>query len=272
MVSSYAHFKGFRLSQALFVVLFVVGTGGSPLRAQVLTGRLIELGSGLPIREGMVALVNLDGETIAATTTDEDGGFSVSPGQAGQYSVYAEAFGYFASVDGPTELTVGDTTAVQFSLERNPVILEPLDISAEPRNRLLELTGFYERKELNRGQFVERAEIEERSPRWLTDIFRTGTSFRVVPAQFAGNTGGYTLVSRRFVSFQNRGYCGPMVYVNGIRSGRTYGTGTTPLDQLLDPEEVEAIEAYSGISQVPERWRDSAAGCGVVLIWTRRGP
>jgi len=32
-----------------------------------------------------------------------------------------------------------------------------------------------------------------------------------------------------------------------------------------------ALEAYSGISQVPERWRDSLAACGIVLIWSRGG-
>jgi hypothetical protein len=243
------------------------------LRGQTLRGVVYELGTDRPVASAVVAIVDSDGQTLISTTTDREGRFSLSFAQPGEYSVYAEGLGYFASVDGPLDLSADDSTEVAFHLERNPISLDAIDVSASPRARGLALTGFYDRKKLNRGHFIERLEIDERNPQQMTDLFRSGVSFRVISHQSAGNTGGYTLVSRRYVTFQNVGYCGPMVYVDGIRAGRTYGGPySTPLDQLIHPDEVEAIEAYSGLAEVPEQWRDSAASCGVILIWTRRSP
>jgi hypothetical protein len=217
-------------------------------------------------------LLGEEGETVRTVMADSLGLFTlVAPGP-GRYSVYAEALGYFSFVDGPLEFAAGQVYQAQIHLELNPIQIDPLEVSAQPLNTWLEMAGFYERKELNRGHFIDRAEIEEKKPHSMTDLFRGGTSFRVIPTQVAGSTGGYTVVSRRSIRLQGVGNCGPMVYLDGIRVGRTYGDGgATPLDQLLHPDEVEAVEAYSGISQVPERWRDSTASCGVILIWTRKG-
>lgn len=76
---------------------------------------------------------------------------------------------------------------------------------------------------------------------------------------------GNTVVSRRaIISFQNPGNCVPAIFLDGFQVEGI-------LDHIVHPEDVEAIEAYAGISQIPPRWLGSHSVCGVVVIWTRRG-
>ena len=41
--------------------------------------------------------------------------------------------------------------------------------------------------------------------------------------------------------------------------------------QAHEPGEVEAIEAYDSPASMPAEFGGSRAGCGVIVIWTRRG-
>jgi hypothetical protein len=59
-----------------------------------------------------------------------------------------------------------------------------------------------------------------------------------------------------------------MVYVDGLRVGRAHEVGGGSMDHLLDPTDILGIEAYVGVSQIPEQWRNSEAACGVIAIWT----
>ena len=165
-----------------------------PGSAQTLRGELLGAGSDTPVSGGVVMLLGGEGETIRTVMADSIGLFTlVAPGP-GRYSVYAEALGYLSFVDGPLEFAAGQGYQAQIRLELNPIQIDPLEVSAQPLNTWLEMAGFYERKELNRGHFIERAEIEEKKPHSMTDLFRGGTSFRVIPTQVAGSTGGYTVV------------------------------------------------------------------------------
>jgi hypothetical protein len=62
------------------------------------------------------------------------------------------------------------------------------------------------------------------------------------------------------------GMCGPSIYLDGARI--TMGSGLT-LNDVINPENIEAIEVYRGPSEVPPMYNDDRAACGVVLIWTR---
>jgi hypothetical protein len=43
------------------------------------------------------------------------------------------------------------------------------------------------------------------------------------------------------------------------------------IDDYVMPNEVEAIEAYDSPGSLPADFGGSRAGCGVIVIWTRRG-
>ena len=65
-----------------------------------------------------------------------------------------------------------------------------------------------------------------------------------------------------------RNACFPHVFVDGVDISPT----EVPNINRLSPFQIEAIEYYAGAAQVPAEYnRLNAAGCGVVVIHTRRG-
>jgi hypothetical protein len=43
------------------------------------------------------------------------------------------------------------------------------------------------------------------------------------------------------------------------------------INSFIGPEEVEAVEVYTGTSQIPPQFNSTNARCGVVVIWTLNG-
>ena len=97
--------------------------------------------------------------------------------------------------------------------------------------------------------------------------------------------------------YSGRSLCAPVVYIDDVRI--THGSGATqlktaglgdPVSQggdlgkvdegtlaaeavnLVHPQHIQAIEIYSGPGNTPGQYLNSRSRCGVILIWTRRGP
>lgn len=77
----------------------------------------------------------------------------------------------------------------------------------------------------------------------------------------------------RFVRYERdpRGPCPPAVYVDRMYVGGGMNEEPAGIDGLVIPTEVEAVEVYEGPASLPAEFGGSRAGCGVVVIWTRRG-
>ena len=61
-----------------------------------------------------------------------------------------------------------------------------------------------------------------------------------------------------------------LVYLDGFFIGggsRAY----MDIDQVVDPEGVEAMEIYNGASPIPTEFNRTGSGCGVIAFWTRFG-
>jgi hypothetical protein len=86
--------------------------------------------------------------------------------------------------------------------------------------------------------------------------------------------------TRRWLQFRSAGRtgrnaCFPAIYVDGAlaRKGWVSLGGAPPLDlptldDLVSPEDIEAMEVYE--TQVPVRF-GGGGGCGVVVIWRKDG-
>jgi hypothetical protein len=134
-------------------------------------------------------------------------------------------------------------------LSIEPIRLEPIIVTAErapPYRR-----GFEARRRNQSGFLVTREEIEERNPRLLTELLNR------VPGGIVLSTPpfGYTLYLR--------GQCRPSIWVDGLQV-----PFVDSIDQLISPQNVEAVEVYHGFDLPVEFGANS---CGGVLIWTRVG-
>ena len=56
-------------------------------------------------------------------------------------------------------------------------------------------------------------------------------------------------------------------------NGMPFPTGIDGVNSYISPEEVEAVEVYTGASELPAQFNATAynARCGVILIWTLNG-
>src|SRR5690606_3223236 len=104
-------------------------------------------------------------------------------------------------------------------------------------------------------------EIAVRSPRRLTDLLVATQGMMVVEG----------------ILINKRRQCAPTVYLDGIRITHEAKGSSNALKEafeavnLLSPSLIEGVEVYPGQATVPGEFGDSIAGCGVILIWSRRG-
>ncbi|HEX5726903.1 MAG TPA: hypothetical protein VFX98_15620, partial [Longimicrobiaceae bacterium] len=60
--------------------------------------------------------------------------------------------------------------------------------------------------------------------------------------------------------------CPPRLFLDGVPAS----TGG-PIDEVIEPMNVEAIEVYRGAAEIPAQYGGSSSACGVIVIWTRSG-
>lgn len=194
--------------------------------------------------------------------TDERGGFMLGGLAAGLHIIEFAQIGYATRRD-TVRVVPGRMTSVQASLSVDPVHLEPLKVVVERREAALQDAGFYERREDGWGKFLDREDIETRTPSEMTDLF---TGLPGVTVEASGTQRRVVLRSGRFSL--SDGYCYPRVFLDDllVHDGGTEAAG---IDDLVNPDAVAGIEVYPSSAGLPARYSMSA-GCGVILIWTRR--
>jgi hypothetical protein len=74
----------------------------------------------------------------------------------------------------------------------------------------------------------------------------------------------------RFTRYGTRTDCAPAVYVDRMYMGQE-GYDVS-IDEVVIPLEVEAVEAYAGPASLPAAFAGPRSRCGVIVVWTRRGP
>lgn len=217
-------------------------------------GQVVEMESGKALEGAEVSL----GQSGGTRITDNRGRFEFESVPAGPQAVSVTTLGRAALTD-TVEVGAGQTLEMEIRLAIQPVDVDPMVITATPRDPYLEDMGFYHRRDQGySGQFVNRQTIEERDPRTLGDLLAVTPGVRV---QYGG-AGGFEVRLRRAISFQagSQAGCIPAVYLDDV-----------PVDagwiSDIPPGRVEGMEVFTG-ANAPLRYNDP---CGVILIWTRRG-
>jgi hypothetical protein len=208
-------------------------------------GIVVDTG-GLPIPGAEVRAVG----TALVVLTGDSGvfRFELPPGPV----VFAvRRLGYlpatFLATLTPTARVKGVTLALQGVAQSLPGVLV-----AEQREQAW-LRVFNDRKDSQQGTFITRFEIEKSRARLTTDILRR----RVASAQIVTTRGG----TRVYMRGNSSRRCAPQLFVH-----------TTPYSGEVDdfpPDVVEAIEVYSGPSEMPPELNIGRSMCGAIVIWTR---
>jgi hypothetical protein len=245
----------------------------APLHAQIyLDGAVLEAETGARVNGATVEVVDRGQRVVARAVTDENGLFTTSLERDGAYRLRASRLG-FQSATTPLLRTDGyDHLVVEIRLDQEAVLLAPLEIlgrSARAISPLLE--GFTTRARVGLGHFITRDEIEKRRPGRVTDLLVS------VPGVSLETSGSGT---RRTVSMSRSRVggtrnCPVQIFIDGRLLNRSVSSGrdvSLSIDDVVSPGSVEGIEVYRGISGIPAEFLNPEARCGVVAIWTRRGP
>ncbi|TMQ03118.1 MAG: hypothetical protein E6J91_48245 [Deltaproteobacteria bacterium] len=227
------------------IVLLTVSL--SPLSAQgnrglgTLVGTVKAADDGTPLPFGRISIIG----TRQTTVTAADGAFIILQVAPGVRVIQVRLVGYRTLL---TSVTVADDTArMQITLATLAVSLDPVEVTGRAAPRMPAMQGFEERRR-------------------FTDLLRRIPGVQLQPTS-GPYDGGQVVRMSRTIGVNGSRACPILYYVNGSPFPVT---GDIPVDQFIDPNDVAAIEVYSGMSQIPPEFLSSShdARCGVVVIWT----
>lgn len=272
-----------RLLPALLLALVA-----APLAAQQVRGRVVDDAGG-SVRAANVVLQDIDGQRLAATRTDSLGLFELPVPREGTYRLRAERIGYGQATTEAMQVGGRISLELKLRLSVRAVALDPLTITArpdEPRDARLVQVGFYDRQDQGRGYFFEREDIRRQRPVQMSVLVSQ------VPGVVVSTGGSF---SAGDVVMVRGTHCLPSVWLDGRlaragmrleRSGEWGGSAAARLspfsrrspparshapamDDLVAPEEVDAVEVYRGAAEVPAVFGFTGGGCGAVVVWTQ---
>jgi hypothetical protein len=260
-----------------FGLLLPLLSPSSYLHAQTVRGSLLDEETGSPVDAAVVTLEDERGRTISGVLTDSAGTFLIRAPEGGTYRLRAERIGYRTTTAPPIRMIAGDSIQVEFRISTSAVFLAPVTVTAVrrpwwERTAPPMMWGFYERKEhferLGTGRFLEREQLEqfEGLPIWSLLSRMPGVRIQNSDAgQYAVLRGGLASVRP----------CQPEYYVDGNRMKLLQPddpdfSRSDIIDSVIAVSLIEAIEIYTGASQLPADFGGTSGNCGVVVIWTRR--
>lgn len=234
--------------------------GAPPVWGQVLQGHVLDDETGQPIPGVRVEMLQEGRRPVGNALTDSAGSFAIVAARQGSFRLRAERIGYASATTAEVGVAMNDTVAVVVRLRTGSVLLAPLEVVTRPRrvsNSPL-LAEAFERMERGvGGRFITSEQIQVRNPARLTDVMSQ-----------SGVTVSGTSV------WMNRTRCPPVVVVDGTVVSRIGGSRDGleySAINMVDPAHVELIEVYAGVAGMPPEWIN-VGRCGVIAIWTRRGP
>jgi hypothetical protein len=252
-------------------------------RGATFIGVVVSDSSHLPIVGAEVSLPEL-GKTAF---TDSSGAFRIVGIASGEQHIVVRRIG-FGAADTKLTFTGYETIERRVVLGR-AVTLEAVTVTARANDR--EMPGFEDNKRVGLGHFMTRAELEKFTGMQLGTALDQLSDIHTVrgnghlwvasrrqpaPACRQGDTvclrnAGFYLPSVQEMMSGMESLCYAQVYIDRVLMNGLQEP-TEPFDlRTVPPESVEAVEWYAGASQTPLKYARMASGCGVLVIWTRRG-
>ena len=254
---------------ALLAAIFTVMSVAHPLAAQTVRGLVFDAETNQPVSLATVSLLSSSGERVASMLTDDAGFFSLDAEDDGSFLLRTVSIGYRVARSGPFELYDDGLRVIEVRLEPAPLDIEGVVVEGTADDRVgnrLTRSGFWERYEEGRGQFILPGEVAASeavfTPELLLHLDHVEVNYHEAPWD-------------RWVrlrSAMGAGTCEPRVYVDGRWVNRPeFGIReAVGLDEVVPIDLIQAVEVYWGPFQAPLRYQGSVTenACGVVLFWT----
>ena len=259
----------------------LVAVLAAPLQAQTIRGIVLDDSTSLPIAGAEVILRDTLQQTLRVEVTDRSVHFEMAP-PAGKYSFEVLRMGYQPIYTDEFQVAAGSRDIdLTITLPNAPIMLDPAVVEGERQPFAPgPLEGFYERKRRGWGIQLDQEAIEAKAPVQVTDILRNLAGVRVVgmggnkvTVEMVGqapripppNISGAGSGRSRFTADAG---CPVQYWVDGVlyKPDPYYG-----INELL-VSDIEAVEVYRRASETPAEFLSSDSRCGVVVIWTKRGP
>jgi hypothetical protein len=241
-----------------------------PAPAQiVIEGRVLDDMTEEVLAGARVLLLNRFNRTADYAVTDAQGRFRFERSRNERYRLEVRAVGYRETITPDLWTQERDFTAIEVRLLPNAVLLAPLEIVAlsPPRTSpILEAVEF--RRTRGFGIQITREAIEQRQPLRVTDMLME------IPGVYADRQGsgasGRRLRMGRALLGPGGGDCPVQIFVDGMLATKPVPGGDISVDDIVLPQDVEAIEVFKGLGSVPPEFLNIYSRCGVIAIWTRR--
>jgi hypothetical protein len=241
------------------------------LCAQVeLRGMVVDATTGSPVAGARIRFEAWDGIPLARAVTDSAGAFTHTFRRAGAYRLRIDRLGYAPVTSAELHTGSDPVVAVELRLTPDAVLMAAVTVvtRASPVRRPV-LEGFDLRRTSGFGTFFTRADVERLQPHHVTDVVARVPGFRV---SGTGRGNRRELLGSR--GERGRG-CPVQLWVDGVHLNPRAPGGAVAglnLDEAVLPGDVEGIEVYRSRGTVPAEFLNDDAACGVVVVWTRRGP
>ena len=259
------------MTAVLFLAtLAPIGVAGAQLGTGRLFGAVFDSATGTPVVGADIVHLG-DGRKV---TTDSLGGYVFEklpsgivrfiirvPGFPLTRFVVALSAGEHMERDVVLDSTAvgrtAPTTATRSSRTGNPQALPKVVVAATP-SAGIRFVDFERRRRTGRGQYLDLEQIEEANYASVPDAMR---GLRGVNLDCSGTsaTVGCSIKMARAPA-----RCSPDFVVDE-RVDNLFGPTTAIRD-------IQAIEVYTGPSELPGEFAGRNSGCGLVVIWTKSGP
>ncbi len=215
---------------------------------------------GRPLVNAVVRVLGSGSQVRTAAT----GAFAIADAGSGTQSIEARAIGY-QPYRMPVRLRDGEPTAIILRLAVQRVQLDTVRVVAG-KQLVPEVRAIERRMNSGVGTIMDAATIRERSTLFVTDAVR-GMAGVTVSKAATGN--GQEILMRR-VAGTDGSYCVANIVVDGLRVPPS-ASANAGIDDYVNLADIAAMEVYPRPNLVPPEFLTIDNGCGVVVVWTRRG-
>jgi len=253
-------------------------------RAQVvIQGTLYNDSTGAPLRGSVMLVDPVSDAAVVHIATDSLGAFTLQ-GPAGRFRLAAVRPGFGQTLSAPIDFVNGERLALRIPLAETGDVKHRIGVREHYRPNKGESSheravapflssGFAARRASQAtGKSYDRAELENSEARTLGGFLQRVAGVRVLDPDHAASvairnpligSGGRLQVTPCHVGW----------FVDGHRMDFPQGVdGATDALAGMPLADIEAVEVFKGISEMPAEFAEPDLRCGAVAVWTRRGP